>query len=355
MWANAMAFGIKFCHSRVYLNGMTPEDPQRKYFNFEKDRLQPYLDARITSPLGIMYSRRSRDTDPRWETNHVIPSVAWGQMCLSHALPFRAVTEETLSKKQLGTTQVLVLPNVFALSDKNLKAVEGFVKSGGILVATYYTGTHDENGVWVYPHRQKSLERLFGVTLHGEQLTSKITTDVVSCKPITAKPLVLDESIKGFQNRYGKGKVFYFPMLLGKEFHQEYQKEGKPYAEIKNQAQTAMLAQWLQSLIPNPVVSFQVQSPGRSPLITTQTGKQGQLYIHMVNTLGSYIPDGTIIPTPSKVVWGAPQDVTLKFRTVPRKLRIISYTNKEDVVIENPASQITIKTPEIYQLVVVDL
>ncbi len=355
MWAHTKAFGLSFCHSRVYLNGMTPEDKPRKYFNFERDRLQPYLDSRITSPLGIMYSRRSRDTDPRWESSHVIPSVAWGQLCLSNALPYRAITEETLSQNQLKGIDVLVLPNVFSLSDRNLKAVEAFVKKGGTLVATYYTGTQDENGVPVYSKRRKSLERLFGVTLQVEEMTSEMTTEPVNSTPRTAQPLTLDGNIKGFENLYGKGKTYYFPSLLGSEFHQEYQNEGKPYADIKNQAQTAILAQWLQSLIPNPAVTFRIQSPGKSPLMTTHTLKKGQLLVHMVNTLGSYIADGTLIPTPSKVVWGEPQDVTLEFRTAPRKIRILSYTRKDDIVMENPPARVTIKTPEIYQLVVIDL
>ncbi len=355
MWAVTKSFGLDFCHSRVYLNGMTPEDPPRNYFNFEKEHLQACQDSRMTSPLGIMYSRRSRDTDPRWEANHVIPSVAWGQMSLSNALPFRVVTEETLSQKQLDDTKVLILPNVFALSGKNLKSVESFVKKGGTLVATYYTGTHDENGKYVYPKRHKILESLLGVQLQGEQLTSKVTTDTLPCQPLTAKPLVLEGDLQGYQNDFGKGKVYYFPSLIGSDFHQGYLNEGDPYIEIKNQAQMAVLASWVQSLIAEKgMVHFKVQSPGKAPLVTTHINKKGQLLIQMVNTLGSYLPDGTLIPVPSKVILNNEERVTMEFNKTPRKIQIISYPWKEDVVIEKPGSSVTLKTPPIYQLVVVD-
>jgi hypothetical protein len=354
MWAVTKAFGLNFCHSRVYLNGMVPQDPPRKYFNFEKDYLSPYQEARITSPLGIMYSRRSRDTDPRWEGNHVIPSVAWGEMCLSNALPFRAVTEETLAKKELGETQILVLPNVFALSDKNLKTVESFVKKGGTLVATYYTGTHDENGKLIYSKRKKDLENLYGVQLKCEQLTDKLTTDSVACKPLTAKPFMLDKNITGFENNYGKGKVYYFPTLLGIDFHQGYQREGDAYAEPKNQKQMETLSKWLQSLVPNPLVKFTVQTPGKSPLITTQTSKKGELLIQMVNTLGTYLPEGTKIPVPSKVDWAKPQEITLTFQKAPKTIKIISYTGKEEVVLKNHKKTVLLKTPEVYQLLAVN-
>lgn len=353
MWGLSKAFGLDFCVGRVFLTGIAPDDPPRKFFRFENERLQNWQDSRMTSPLGIFYSRRSRDTDPRWESGHVIPSIAWGQMCLSHALPFRAVTEETLSGGRLDEVKVLLLPNVFALSDENLEALEAFVQQGGTLVATAWTATHDEDGALVYARRSKTLERLWGVSLQVEQMTGESTTMTVPCQPTTAKPVTLNETLVGFQNTLGKGRVYYLPDNLGADFYQEYQNEGKPYAEVRNSAQAALLADWIKSLIPKPPVAFEVRNPGEAPLIVTHTHQNGQLLIHMLNTLGSSIPPGSLIPTPFQVIWGEPQEIVLEFLFPPNSIRVISYTQDDDIQIEQPSTRISLRTPEVYQLVVV--
>jgi len=65
-------------------------------------------------------------------------------------LPFDLVVDETITGKDgakvLGQYDALVLPNVTCMSDAEAKAIDAWVKAGGVLLATGETGLYDEKG-----------------------------------------------------------------------------------------------------------------------------------------------------------------------------------------------------------------
>ncbi|MFP9139243.1 alpha-amylase family protein [Devosia sp. XGJD_8] len=65
-------------------------------------------------------------------------------------LPFDLVVDEIIAGKDgakvLGQYEALVLPNVTCMSDAEVKAIDAWVKAGGVLMATGETGLYDEKG-----------------------------------------------------------------------------------------------------------------------------------------------------------------------------------------------------------------
>jgi hypothetical protein len=82
------------------------------------------------------------------------------------------VTEETLDKGLPAELRTLVLPNVFAVSDTHLAAIERFVSRGGTLIATYLTATADESGTPRLDTRRARMEKLLGGRLKSADLAT---------------------------------------------------------------------------------------------------------------------------------------------------------------------------------------
>ncbi|HLL96341.1 MAG TPA: alpha-amylase family protein, partial [Spirosoma sp.] len=75
--------------------------------------------------------------------------------------PFDMVNDRLLEPGDLSRFKLLILPNTAALSDKQCRQLEEFVKNGGSIVATFETSLYDEDG------KQRpdfGLASLFGVS-----------------------------------------------------------------------------------------------------------------------------------------------------------------------------------------------
>lgn len=69
------------------------------------------------------------------------------QALLESHVPVEILTDDDLGDaRALGRYSVLVLTNSLCLSDRQAAAIDAFVRAGGGLVATFETGTRDENG-----------------------------------------------------------------------------------------------------------------------------------------------------------------------------------------------------------------
>ncbi|MDB5239867.1 MAG: hypothetical protein JWP57_492 [Spirosoma sp.] len=79
--------------------------------------------------------------------------------------PFDMVNDRLLEPDDLSRFKLLILPNTAALSDKQCRQLEGFVKNGGSIVATFETSLYDEEG------KQRpdfGLAGLFGVSYNQQ-------------------------------------------------------------------------------------------------------------------------------------------------------------------------------------------
>ena len=70
----------------------------------------------------------------------------WVAMLLENHILYDVFTEALLDRKRLKKYHMLILPSVECLSNNQVKAIDEFVKSGGLLIATGKPGLSTENG-----------------------------------------------------------------------------------------------------------------------------------------------------------------------------------------------------------------
>ncbi|HEY3268667.1 MAG TPA: alpha-amylase family protein [Armatimonadota bacterium] len=350
MWALSVAHGLSFTQARVFLNGVSPDEPTRPYWLFERDTLGPYLrGAAPAANVAIFFSRRSRDADPAWEANHTASAIGWAEALTDAGLPYRAAVEETLSAGRPKGVRTLIAPEVFALSSRHIATIEAWVRSGGALIATGRTGFCDENGEPQFAQRRARLERLFGVRFEGEPGSIPADGDPLHIAAGSGKRL--DEPFEAYTQRLGKGTVVYIPSLPSKRFFQDQVNEGQPYVDARDAALAAALAGVVTRLTPD-VPARGIHAPGA--VMTTVWRQKGRLLVHLVNTGGAAMKPGEKVPSPSRVVWAASQPVRLRFAHAPRRVRVVSLDPSENRVIDNPGKEVAIASPRRYCLVVAE-
>ncbi len=80
-------------------------------------------------------------------------------------IPFDMVHDLLLDDEHVDRYKVLILPNIAALSDRQIKQLTEFVARGGSLVATHETSLYDE---WGKRRKDFGLSELFGVSYDGK-------------------------------------------------------------------------------------------------------------------------------------------------------------------------------------------
>jgi hypothetical protein len=347
MWALARAHGMPFGLGRVLLNGPTESDPPRVYYQFERDRLQPYLDSEPAGSIGIMFSRCSRDSDPAWESFHTVPAIAWAEALMDECVPYRAVTEDTLDRGLPGEIRTLVLPNVFAMSDKHLSVIEQFVRAGGNVVASYLPAVCDQTGEPVLEERRDRLTKLLGVRLESSELSSppRASFELAAGSPFRKNPEV-------YMNRVGKGAVYYIPALVERGAFLDWINEGAIYRDNRDRALAAAMARMLQDLTPHQPVLITRSDPN-AHILTTVRSQGKRLLIFVVNSAGSDLSNGRKVPLPSKVVWSLPVDLTLEFAKLPKSVKLISLDSDGNSV-QTQEKRVKLRCPRRFGLIVVD-
>jgi len=352
MWGLAKAYGMPFVLSRVFLTGLEKNADVRPYWNFEKQYPDCFVDSNIYAPIGILFSGDSRNTDPAGEAYHTVPYTAWGSNCLDNYIPWRAVNDETLDKGIPKDIKILVAPNVFAISDSRLMAIEEFVARGGTLVATFLTGTCDQTGKDVLNQRRKLLESLFGVRINtADKIHQGIDTTKIRPDMVITDSKRVEGSLEAYIHNYKKGHVIYIPELFESAAFQDYVNEGNPYKGIPNPDICASMSLLLRKYIPDMPVSIEALDVG-SQLITIRKDKAGRYLIHVLNAAGSNLTNGSIVLSPSKVVWSKPGWLTLKFSKKMKSVQVISLDN-DILTLENPSLECRIQSPKRYELIIV--
>lgn len=87
------------------------------------------------------------------------------QALVEARVPFEMVHDQMLDAERTGRFNVLVLPNIAALSSAQCRQIEEYVERGGGLVATFETSLYDE---WGKRRSDFGLARLFGCSFAGE-------------------------------------------------------------------------------------------------------------------------------------------------------------------------------------------
>jgi SAM-dependent methyltransferase len=105
------------------------------------------VDREPVAPVGLVWSEANIDWYGRGESRTRVTSAFHGaaEALSVHRIPWRAVHADHVSR-DAAALDVLVLPNLAAMSGDQCAAVRGFVEAGGGLVATGETSLYDEEG-----------------------------------------------------------------------------------------------------------------------------------------------------------------------------------------------------------------
>jgi hypothetical protein len=124
------------------------------------------VDREPIATVGLVWSESNIDWYGRGEagTRAVAPFAGMAEALSLHRVPWRAVHADHVSRDAAGL-DVLVLPNLAAVSDAQCAAVRAFVEAGGGLVATGETSLYDEEG---RTRGDLALGELLGVHATGE-------------------------------------------------------------------------------------------------------------------------------------------------------------------------------------------
>jgi hypothetical protein len=347
MWGLARSRCMPFAVSRVFLTGLTANDPARDYFLFERDRLSSFLQAEPAAAVGVVFSHSSRDVDPKWESSHTVPALGWAESLQDDCVPWRAVTEETLEHGLPADVRVLISPSAFALSDATLGAIEDFVRAGGTLIACGATAVCDEHGEPALAARRQRLERLLGVRIEsvatgGNQASVVVTTAVES------------RSYSRFlENFFGKGRVLYAPSDLGAAAFQDWVNPGERYSDPRDKDVCRALAAMASELaVSQPVTIARTRPDAR--VLATLYRQRNRLLVFLLNCSGADISAGRRIPVPSRVVWGPTVDLVMTFKSAPAAMRLVSLDREEDVSFSRPGKTVTLRSPRRFGVLVVD-
>jgi hypothetical protein len=262
-------------------------------------------------------------------------------------VPWRAVTEETLDNGLPKSIRTLILPNVFALSDAHLCAIEAFVRDGGRLIVSGTPAVCDQRGEPVLPDREDRLERLLGARIKSaEPGVKEAQIEITAASSFRSDPDFCTHP-------FGKGRVLYTPSLVEKAAFQDWMNSGQRYSDPRDKNVSRALAE----LVSDPDNSQPVRITRARPdahLLTTVYKRGKQLLIFVLNCVGADLSKGRMIPRPSRVIWASPVELTLTFPKASRAVRLISLDSEESRSIPRPEMSVTLRSPRRFGLVVVD-
>jgi hypothetical protein len=137
----------------------TPTQPDRKNFpivgemlRFHRDHTELYVGLRSAARVAILSSLRSEERYARAEGVARVQNERRGvfRALIEGHVPFDILPDEQLTAAaadgRLARYTALVLPNVAALDDDQLRVLDRYVEAGGGLVATYDTAGFDAAG-----------------------------------------------------------------------------------------------------------------------------------------------------------------------------------------------------------------
>ena len=95
--------------------------------------------------------------------------------CAEEHLPVNLINDWNLNAEDLAKYKVLILPNAACLDERQVKAIDEFVKNGGGLVASFETSLFDEFGE---PRKNFALAAVLGADYRGPAPVAPVKDDI---------------------------------------------------------------------------------------------------------------------------------------------------------------------------------
>jgi hypothetical protein len=130
-------------------------------------RNQGYLrQERSLARVGLVYSQQTAQVygGERAQQKVEDHTLGYYQALVEARIPFEMVHDQLLDTAHTASLQVLIFPNIAALSDGQCGQIREFVARGGGIVATYETSLYDQRGA---RRRDFGLADLFGASFDG--------------------------------------------------------------------------------------------------------------------------------------------------------------------------------------------
>ncbi len=141
----------------------TPE----KIFQWHKQNAAYLVERRPVAAVGILWSQRNTDYYGRDDAGEMVdaPYRGFAQALLRARIPYLPVNADDF-EEQSGELAVLILPNVGALSDRQVASIRQFAERGGAVVASGATSLYNE---WGDTRGDFALASLLGVHAPGPE------------------------------------------------------------------------------------------------------------------------------------------------------------------------------------------
>ncbi len=134
-------------------------------YRFLKSRKNLYKGEDIKF-ICLYFSQKSRDYYARNNKEaFLLPFNGAIKMLVEEHYPIDILFDENIVSDNLNGYEVLILPNVAILDEVEIEKIKGFIKNGGILIASDETSLYDKNGDRLDNYR---LAELFGVDYRGK-------------------------------------------------------------------------------------------------------------------------------------------------------------------------------------------
>jgi hypothetical protein len=123
--------------------------PCRDVFGFAREHADLLDEMAPVAPVAVVWSRPTMDYYAREDMQERAVRRLFGtsRALLESHIPYTIIDSSQLDDAGLAGVEVLVLPNVACLSDRQCGAIDRFVEGGGRLVASFETSRYDELGV----------------------------------------------------------------------------------------------------------------------------------------------------------------------------------------------------------------
>jgi hypothetical protein len=144
------------------------QDVIRPVFLFQAANDKHFHTKRSIASVALLVGQRSNRLYKEPPGTSGLDSINGMYQILTEArIPFDVILETDLVPERLSRYSVLVLSNIALMSDEQALKIEAFAAKGGSVLATFETGTYDENGT---SRADFALAKLFNMKLAGRRL-----------------------------------------------------------------------------------------------------------------------------------------------------------------------------------------
>ena len=189
----AMAEALSFNQTLGFV-GQDPLSPKMlQYMDFYRKNRDLFAGTRDVATVALL---RSYPSIAYHNAHAQLSAILMEQVLIQSRIPFDLIFDEQMA--DLSKYKVIILPDSECLSDRQVAALEQFVKDGGGLVATEQAGLYDE---WHRVRLQPGLTRMVKSQPPAEAYQEAVAA--TETKPVPS-----------VRNEHGKGRVVYVPSLI---------------------------------------------------------------------------------------------------------------------------------------------